>query len=86
MVIDGGWRYDTDRGVVTIDLTQTQDGFRFAMPMDIAIHPVEGAPRVERIQIDDQHRTFEFTVDGEPTAVVLDPASWVLMEASFIRR
>ncbi len=86
LALDGGWDYNADRGLVTVDLAQTQPGYRFAMPLDIAIHPVEGAPRVERIQIDDQQHTFEFAVDGEPTAVVLDSGLWVLMEASFIRR
>ena len=86
LALDGGWDYNADRGLVTVDLAQTQPGYRFAMPLDIAIHPVEGALRVERIQIDEQQHTFEFAVDDEPTAVVLDPGLWVLMEASFVRR
>jgi len=86
LAIKGGWLYDADLGVVRIDLSQIQSSYQFSMPMDIAIHSAEGDPRVERIQIDDRHHTFEFAVDGEPAAVVLDPALRVLMEVSFVRR
>ena len=86
LAIDGGWRYDADRGVVTVDLAQTQPSYQFTMPMDIVIHPAGGAPQVERVRIDDRQHTFEFAVDSEPTAVELDPGVWVLMEASFVGR
>jgi aminopeptidase N len=86
LAIDGGWRYDADRGVVTVDLAQTQPSYQFTMPMDIVIHPAGGAPLVERVRIDDRQHTFEFAVDSEPTAVELDPGVWVLMEASFVGR
>ena len=84
--IDGGWHYDADRAVVTVDLAQTQPNYQFTMPMDIAIHAAEGAPRVERVMIDDRQHVFEFTVESEPTAVELDPGMWVLMEGSLVER
>jgi len=86
LAIEGDWLYDADLGVVRIDLSQIQSSYQFAMPMDIAIYSTEGDPLVERIRIDSRHHTFEFAVDGEPTAVVLDPALWVLMEVSLVRQ
>ena len=86
LAIDGGWRYHADRGVVTVDLAQTQATYQFAMPLDIAIHSAGGVVRVERVELVDRQHTFEFAVDGTPTALALDPGVWVLMEASFVRR
>jgi aminopeptidase N len=86
LAVDGAWRYDADRGVVIVDLTPVRAPYRFTMPIDIAIHSAEGDVRMEQIQVGEEHGPFEFAIDGEPTAVVLDPNVWVLMEATFVRR
>jgi aminopeptidase N len=83
--IDGGWRYDADRGVVTVELAQVQPDYQFAMPVDLAIHIGDGPPQVERVRIEGRSHTFEFSVEDQPTEVVLDPQTWLLMEATFVR-
>ena len=35
------------------------------------------------MEVDEQQNTFTFTLDKAPTNVVLDPNTWVLMEANF---
>jgi aminopeptidase N len=86
LTIDGGWRYDAERGVVTVDLAQVQPDYQFAMPLDLAIHIGDGPPQVERVRMEGRSHTFEFPVEGQPIEVVLDPQTWLLMEATFVRR
>jgi aminopeptidase N len=82
---EGGWRYAD--GVVTVELNQVQtDGSLFEMPVQIGIYfDGESRPRLEVLQVDEARNTFTIRVDREPDNVVLDPHTWVLMEAEFGR-
>jgi len=82
---EGGWHYDagTRRLTVTLNQVQTDDTF-FRMPVEVGIY-TEGTalPRVETLAVDERENTATFTLDAAPTDVVLDPNTWVLMEATF---
>ncbi|WP_428278023.1 M1 family metallopeptidase [Candidatus Palauibacter sp.] len=96
---EGGWSYDATAGAIHVDIRQTQDErYTFRMPVEIAIHlppdgPLErgvhGAtrpPRFEVIDVDGREGRFTIPVPAEPLDVVLDPNTWLLMDAAFERR
>jgi aminopeptidase N len=86
--IRGGWRYDPASGEVAIELTQTQAGAPFRLPLEVAIkHPGETTPaRLERLELTEARQTFRIAVPGKPGSIVLDPGLWVLMESDFEAR
>jgi aminopeptidase N len=82
---EGRWSYDD--GVVTVELSQVQnDGSFFDMPVQIGLYfEGEFQPQMELLQVNEMRNTFTLLVDREPENVVLDPDTWVLMEAEFGR-
>ena len=85
---EGGWSYDARSGTLEVELNQVQnDGYSFKMPVPLAIYGADGEePRIELLQVDEMTNRFTISVDGEPESVVLDPDTWVLMDADFARR
>ncbi len=85
---EGTWHYDAASRQLTVTLHQIQtDGTFFRMPIEVGIYTDDTAlPRIEILDVDEQQNTFTFTLDDAPTDVVLDPNTWVLMEADFSRR
>jgi len=83
----GGWRYDAASKQVHIEITQTQAGDAFRVPLEITIASASGRPRIEKIELSAATGQFAFTADAEPTVVTLDPNSWVLMQVEdFVKR
>ena len=86
MVLQGGWRYDADDGILHIELAQVQDdGYRFRMPVEIGIEIDGEGMRIERVEIDELENRYSFPLEGVPTEVVLDPGVWLLAESEFAR-
>ena len=83
--VEGGWRYDVASKRVVIELAQTHQGEAYRLPLDIAI-TTAGATRLETVDLTQKQQRFELAADQEPSAVVLDPGTWVLMDARFARR
>ncbi len=85
---EGGWSYDSGSGTIEVELNQVQDdGYSFKMPVHLGIYSAdETEPRIELLQVNDMTNRFTIPVDGEPESVVLDPDTWVLMDADFARR
>lgn len=86
--VRGDWVYDASAGVLRVELNQVQDdGHTFTMPIQVGIYTDDvHRPRIEILQFDDLNRTFTIPVDERPSAVVLDPDTWVLMKAEFSER
>ena len=82
----GGWSYGD--GVLHIELNQAQDDASFfQMPVQIGIYfDGEPRPQIELLQANDRQNTFTIALDREPADVVLDPNTWVLMEAEFVKQ
>jgi aminopeptidase N len=81
----GSWRYDAGSKQVQIEITQAGEPYR--LPMEIALVGPAGQSRIERIELTKVSGQFTFAADVEPASVVLDPNTWVLMEApAFIKR
>ncbi len=84
----GNWTYDDKNRKVTLRLDQVQhDGSFFRMPLEIGIYGTDGKHRlIEKVQVDKKSNSFTFTLDFIPEQIVLDPNSWVLMEADFVKK
>ena len=70
-------------GVLSVALHQTQASdtvYRTALDLGI-ITDRNAAPNVEVLQLDRRDQTFRITQDKEPSEVVLDPNTWLLMRA-----
>lgn len=82
----GGWSYGD--GVLHVELNQVQNDTSFLqMPVQIGIYfDGEPRPQIELLQVNDRQNTFTMALDREPADVVLDPNTWVLMEAEFVKQ
>lgn len=85
--LKGEWRYDAEAKQVLIDLTQTQEGAAYRLPLEIAVAAETGQPRIERVELVDRVGRFSLAADTAPVSVTLDPNTWVLMQAGeFVKR
>ena len=81
----GNWKYNRKESQVSVTLDQVQnDGSLFEMPLEIGIYfEDQDRPQIEVIQVNEQSNVFTIEVDAEPNNVILDPNTWVLMDAEF---
>jgi aminopeptidase N len=57
------------------------------MPIQLAVYGSrEKKPDLKTIQLDKKANAFILQSDEAPQNVVLDPNTWVLMEATFVRK
>ena len=80
------WQYDATRKIVQVDIEQLQQGEPYRLPLDVGVSfaPPAAAKR-ERIELRDRRQHFEFSADSDPAALVLDPDTWSLIEATVIQ-
>jgi aminopeptidase N len=85
-VVEGSWTYAG--GVLTVELHQAQaTDTVYATAIDIGIvTDRSAAPKVEVVQLDQRNQTFTIALDKEPVDVVLDPNTWLLMQAATFTR
>ena len=87
---EGGWRYDASAKRIEIELNQTQEGEAYRMPVEFAVTgggQRQGATRIERVEMNAKRSMFAIAADAEPSAVVFDPNTWLLMDqATFVKR
>jgi len=85
-VIKGSWTYAA--GVLTVELHQAQaTDTVYTTVLDIGIVTDRGAaPKVEVVQLVQRDQTFTISLDKEPLDVVLDPNTWLLMQAGEFAR
>lgn len=83
----GNWKYNNRKSEVTINLDQVQtDGSFFEMPVQVGIkYPGKNKMTIELLQVNKKSNSFTIKVEAEPEALVLDPNTWVLMDADFKR-
>lgn len=87
-IVRGTWRYDAGRKAVVLDLQlQGPPVAGGELPVEVGIG-VEGRPglRVEPVVLTGGPQSWTIAVEGPVTSVVLDPATWVLMDAKIERR
>jgi aminopeptidase N len=85
--VGGGWRYDAAAKQIQVELSQTQTGEIYRLPIEIGVAQPDGQVRVERVELTGRTGRFVLNADTEPGAVTLDPNTWVLMQPGpFARR
>ena len=77
-VVEGNWRYDAEAKKIIVNLEQKQSGEAYRLPLEIGI-----SDRIEKIEMIHKEQKFEIASDQEPKSVVLDPNTWILMDAKF---
>jgi aminopeptidase N len=75
--IDGTWTYDARTKKIGVDLTQTQAGEPYRLPLEL------GTAKIEMTQ---KQQHFEIAADKAPDDLALDPNTLVLMEAHFRKK
>jgi aminopeptidase N len=84
--VTGTWRYDAAAQRVEIELSQTQTGDAYRLPIDVGMTEPAGKVRVERVDLAGRTGRFTLNADAEPRALTLDPNTWVLMQAGPLTR
>lgn len=84
-VIEGSWQYDSANKRIIIELAQAQPGEAYRLPLEIGV-TMDGATRIETVELARKQQRFEFAADKEPASVTLDPNTWLLFEGRFGKR
>jgi aminopeptidase N len=80
--ITGSWQYQAATKKVVVTLEQVQQAEPFQVPLEIGVM-VDGQPgRIERVELVGRTHRLEFSVEREPSTVVLDPDTRLLAELS----
>jgi len=84
----GSWEWLSDKKEVRITLNQVQDnGILFKMPLEIGfIKDGNKSLQIEKVNAYNRKNTFIISVGSEPSNVVLDPNTWVLMKVREFRK
>jgi aminopeptidase N len=80
------WTYDGRDKVASVTVDQVQEGKPFAFSLDLGFTFPDGARQVETIDIDDRSRTVTIPLETPPTALSLDPDTWLLAETEIAKR
>lgn len=86
--VEGTWWWDDAGRKVVIQLTQTQKGKPYRLPLEVGL-AADGTVglRIEKVELTQASQRFEIAADRAPADVALDPNTWMLMEPpKFSRR
>jgi aminopeptidase N len=85
--LEGSWVWDEAGKKVVIQLTQTQKGKPFRLPLEVGLL-TEGdrVSGMEKIELTQASQRFEIAADRAPSDIVLDPNTWMLMEPPKLSR
>jgi aminopeptidase N len=85
--LNGTWRYNAAKKEVVITLEQVQtDGSLFKMPIQVALYSGTEKPVIETLQLNTKQQVFTISSNAVVDQVVLDPDSWVLMDARLSKK
>lgn len=77
------WKYNATNKEISIKIDQVQkDGSLFQMPLEIGIYQSPGKPPlIRKLYLNEKSNAYTFPMDTMPASIVVDPNSWVLMDA-----
>jgi aminopeptidase N len=78
-VVHVSWKHDADRRLVVLSIEQMQDADPYTFPLDVAITG-ESEPTTHRVMVTQRSTTVELPSAAPPTAVTLDPETWLLAD------
>jgi aminopeptidase N len=81
--VEGGWKYDVATKKIEVELTQTQAGDAFRLPLEVGVKDPQ--LRIAKIEMTGKRQTFKIAAGQEPASVELDPNTWMLMDSKFAR-
>jgi aminopeptidase N len=86
--INATWAFDKSKKQVELKFDQVQtDGSMFKMPMQIAIYVTgKKQPAIETVNVNGKTNVFSIPMETMPEKIVIDPNSWVLMDASVTKK
>jgi aminopeptidase N len=74
--LEGRWHYDAASKKVILELSQTQPGEPYRLPLEVAV-----GGKLEKIEMTGRQQRFELPADQPPPSLTLDPNTLMLMEA-----
>jgi len=80
------WTWDATARTLTVNLRQTQADWAFRIPVEVGIRTAAGTTRIERVDMTGASATASFTVDQEPSAIMVDPNVLLLAGVEVVRR
>jgi aminopeptidase N len=80
-VVEGGWRYNAAARKIEIELAQTQPGDAYRLPLEVGVDA--RIEKIVKIEMTRKQQRFEIAADKEPSEVLLDPNTWILMDTHF---
>ncbi len=83
-VLKAEWTYRPKNRHVSLTIRQIQHGPAFQLALEVVVQGKDGARR-KTVQMHERKAALEIAVE-EPSAVVLDPETWLLMQASVTQR
>jgi aminopeptidase N len=84
--LEGYWTYDADSRKVRINLSQTQRGGLYRLPVEIGIMIPDQAVTIHKIELSGATQQYEFAAEKVPSSVEVDPNVWLLADTTFIRK
>lgn len=84
--VEGTWHWDAAAKQVVVELTQTQAGEPFQLPVEVGITDTAGRVRVERVELSARTARVTFAAERQPTAVTLDPNVRALIDGRLVQR
>ena len=79
----GTWSHSGNE--LRLDLRQTQPKYRFRLPLEVQLRFDDGSTRRHAIVMTDAAEQFTLATARPPSAVVLDPDMWMLLETRITR-
>jgi len=76
-VVEGAWKYNAAAKQIELDLTQTQPGDAYRLPIQVGLSTVE---------MTSKHQRFQIPAPKEPRTVTLDPNTWLLINANLVKQ
>jgi aminopeptidase N len=83
----GAWWHDAPAKRLVVELTQIQPGDLYRLPLEIGILTAANtALSLVKVDMKTRQQRFEILCEHQPTSVVIDPNSWVLLRSTLERR
>jgi aminopeptidase N len=81
--VEWAWSYDESSKQIKVELTQTQAGDVYRLPIEVGISSSETAePRIQKVELTQRTQSIEVAAERTPKEVTLDPNCWVLMKVN----
>jgi aminopeptidase N len=76
------WTWDAAGRQVRVEIAQVQPGPAYRLPLEIGLVSPDGAVRVHGVELTGATSSVSLPSDGAPASLVLDPNTWLLLEAA----